>query len=111
MCTMPLQVSACRYLRKKVLELELQNSRQAAQSASQPSKGGDGAGVLCLNNIRKQITAAVQEAYSCDEDEKRKKLRQLQLRWHPDKNPVLTEFATEVTKLINEALAEAEKQS
>ncbi|KAJ9515432.1 hypothetical protein QJQ45_016425 [Haematococcus lacustris] len=100
-----------RYLRKKVLELELQNSRQAAQSASQPSKGVDGAGVLCLNNIRKQITAAVQEAYSCDEDEKRKKLRQLQLRWHPDKNPVLTEFATEVTKLINEALAEAEKQS
>lgn len=28
--------------------------------------------------------------------------------WHADKNPVLTEFATEVTKLINEAVAEAE---
>ena len=32
-------------------------------------------------------------------------LKELRLRWHPDKNPVLQEFATEVTKIINEAIA------
>ncbi|MEW5316917.1 MAG: hypothetical protein WDW38_008256 [Sanguina aurantia] len=56
-------------------------------------------------SIRASIFAAVAEAFSCSEEERKKKLRQLQLRWHPDKNPVLADLATEVSKMINEAIA------
>ena len=30
-------------------------------------------------------------------------------RWHPDKNPILTEFATEVSKILNAAVAKMEE--
>ncbi|GFH14971.1 uncharacterized protein HaLaN_11115 [Haematococcus lacustris] len=99
MSTMPLQVFACRYLRKKITaavqeayscdEDEKRKKLRQLQLRWHPDKNP------VLTEFATEITAAVQEAYSCDEDEKRKKLRQLQLRWHPDKNPVLTEFATE----------------
>ncbi|GFR53262.1 hypothetical protein Agub_g16044 [Astrephomene gubernaculifera] len=115
-----------RYLRKRLLELELaaarqqqqsqQQERQRQQSAgSKEGEGGEGGGsgggggVFSLATIRKAIQAAVAEAAQCGEEERRKRVRQLQLRWHPDKNPVLTEFATEVTKMINEAVAEMER--
>ena len=45
------------------------------------------------------------EANACEESERKVRLKDLRLRWHPDKNPVLEEFATEVTKIINEAIA------
>ena len=38
------------------------------------------------------------------EEEQRKKIKQLRLRWHPDKNPVLADFAAEVTKIINDCV-------
>uniref|UniRef100_A0A7S0WPS9 J domain-containing protein n=1 Tax=Chlamydomonas leiostraca TaxID=1034604 RepID=A0A7S0WPS9_9CHLO len=98
-----------RYLRKKVLELEIESSRNAARALSGGGAGRDDAqGAFSMASIRASVQAAVREACECGEEEKRRRLRQLQLRWHPDKNPVLTEFATEVTKLINEAVAQAE---
>ncbi len=36
--------------------------------------------------------------------ERKEKIKNLRLRWHPDKNPVLQEFATEVTKIINDTI-------
>ncbi|GLC61921.1 hypothetical protein PLESTB_001819800 [Pleodorina starrii] len=104
-----------RYLRKRLLELELLAARQQQQPPPQQQqqtgsadKGGGG-GVFSLASIRTAIQTAVAEAAQCGEEERRKRIRQLQLRWHPDKNPVLTEFATEVTKMINEAVAEMER--
>ncbi|KAF5826849.1 hypothetical protein DUNSADRAFT_1886, partial [Dunaliella salina] len=65
-------------------------------------------GVFSLQAIRQQVQNAVKEVCQCEDEEKRKRLlRQMQLRWHPDKNPLLTEIATEVTKLLNEATAQA----
>ena len=46
---------------------------------------------------------------SLPENEQRKKIKQLRLRWHPDKNPVLGEFAAEVTKIINESVEQLKK--
>ncbi|GIL90549.1 hypothetical protein Vretimale_17499 [Volvox reticuliferus] len=99
-----------RFLRKRLLELELLAARQQQQQPGPADKGGGGSsGVFSLASIRTAIQAAVAEAAKCSEEERRKRIRQLQLRWHPDKNPVLTEFATEVTKIINEAVAEMER--
>ncbi|GIL61014.1 hypothetical protein Vafri_15436 [Volvox africanus] len=102
-----------RFLRKRLLELELLAARQQQQQPGRTDKGGGGggggSGVFSLASIRTAIQAAVAEAAKCGEEERRKRIRQLQLRWHPDKNPVLTEFATEVTKIINEAVAEMER--
>lgn len=146
------------------------------------------AGVFSLSSIQAAISTAVKEAGGCEQEERRRRIRQLQLRWHPgeqaavgfggdagyvaqdpptptpthasivhpliphpghpptcsiclytdknppthapthasivhppmptsahpslcprtDKNPVLREFATEVTKMINEAVAQLE---
>ncbi|KAG2431349.1 hypothetical protein HYH02_013339 [Chlamydomonas schloesseri] len=118
-----------RYLRKRLLELELQLARQQQQQHAASSDGGSGSGsgssgggasgagggggggVFSLASIRTAIQAAVAEAAACGEEERRKRVRQLQLRWHPDKNPVLTEFATEVSKIINEAVADMEQRA
>ncbi|KAG2494179.1 hypothetical protein HYH03_007537 [Edaphochlamys debaryana] len=102
-----------RYLRKRLLELELaaarQQQRAGGKEAERGSSGSAGAeAAFSLGSIRAAITAAVAEAAACGEEERKKRVRALQLRWHPDKNPVLTEFATEVTKIINEAVAAME---
>ena len=80
-----------RYLRKRVLELELEQSRNAAFSilnnsmpkAQQQLTKQEGA--FSLDSIKAAIETAVEEACGCPEDERKKRIRQLQLRWHPDK--------------------------
>ncbi|MEW5300309.1 MAG: hypothetical protein WDW36_003248 [Sanguina aurantia] len=101
-----------RYLRKKVLELEMANARMAARAHAQeqrcnapPPQHSVQEGSTSTASIRASVFAAVAEAFSCSEEERKRKLRQLQLRWHPDKNPVLADLATEVSKMINEAVA------
>ncbi|GAX79400.1 hypothetical protein CEUSTIGMA_g6841.t1 [Chlamydomonas eustigma] len=101
-----------RYLRKKVLELELEQARNLARAALNQqdlgsSQSGEAeSGAFNMASIKAAIHKAVHEAGTCPEDEKRRRIKQLQLRWHPDKNPVLAELATEITKLINEATAQ-----
>eukprot|EP00879_Flechtneria_rotunda_P031689 GHRR01034642.1.p1 GENE.GHRR01034642.1~~GHRR01034642.1.p1 ORF type:complete len:260 (+),score=116.44 GHRR01034642.1:359-1138(+) len=97
-----------RQLRRRVSELEQhqQQHQQAANKQQQLDRDRDrDQGVFSLASIKKSIQAAMAEAAAEPEAECKKKIRQLQLRWHPDKNPVLREFATEVTKIINEAVA------
>ena len=55
-------------------------------------------------STRSAIEAAVQEAAVLPEEERKRKIRQLRLKWHPDKHEVLKEIAEEVTKVINEAV-------
>lgn len=70
------------------------------------------AGAFSVAAVRAAITAEVREAAACDPEERRKRIRALQLRWHPDKNPApLRELSTEVTKIINHALEEVEGTS
>ena len=61
---------------------------------------------LGLTRTKEAVMKAVGEAAKMPVDERRKKLRQLRLKWHPDKHDVLKELAEEVTKLINQAVDE-----
>ena len=63
-----------------------------------------------MTHTRAAIEAAVREASRLPEPERRKKLGQLRLKWHPDKHEVLKEMATEVTKLINDAIEQLESE-
>ena len=83
-------------------EAAFEYAARAADSAQSEPSGGDG--VFSMTNIQKSIENAVQGMAALPEEEQRKKIKQLRLRWHPDKNPVLGEFAAEVTKLINECV-------
>ena len=79
-----------RYLRKRVLELELEQSRTAASlhlnnSTLKAQQQTMQEGAFSLNSVKAAIETAVKEACCCSEDEKKKRIRQLQLRWHPDK--------------------------
>ncbi|KAF6258082.1 hypothetical protein COO60DRAFT_1701528 [Scenedesmus sp. NREL 46B-D3] len=105
-----------RQLRQRVTELELRQQQQQHQAAKQ-QHGGQAdwrehrdQGVFSIASIQASVQAAVAAAAQEPEAERKRRIRQLQLRWHPDKNPVLKEFATEVTKVINEAVAALEGQ-
>jgi hypothetical protein len=62
-------------------------------------------GGFAVDSIKKAIETALEEIKDLPEDERKKQIKALRLRWHPDKNPVLTEFATEVSKIINGAVS------
>ena len=51
----------------------------------------------------------MKEAAALPQDEKNKKIKQLRLKWHPDKHEVLKEMAEEVTKIINECVEALDK--
>jgi len=62
-----------------------------------------------LASIKQAIEEAVAESAALGEEERKAKIKAMRLRWHPDKNPVLKEFATEVSKVLNEAVAAMEQ--
>lgn len=79
-----------------------QGAEAAFEYAARAGEAQDSSSsVFSLTNVKKSIEDAVSEMASLPEDAQRKKIKQLRLRWHPDKNPVLGEFAAEVTKIIN----------
>lgn len=94
-----------RYLRKRVMELELEKSTAVSKAAA-AQRNKDAEDAFSLAKVRASVKSAVQEAMAHHEEERKKRIRALQLRWHPDKNPVLRDIATEVTKIINETVAE-----
>lgn len=100
-------------LKRRNAELQLQlrallaERCQDSQRERERAEESEESGVFGFQHIRKKIEEAVAEANACDEAERKQKMKDLRLRWHPDKNPVLQEFATEVTKIINEAIAKA----
>ena len=69
----------------------------AAPAASEPEG-------FNLQQTRAAVEEAVREAAKLPEEECKKKIRALRLKWHPDKHEVLKEIASEVTKCINEAV-------
>lgn len=63
-----------------------------------------------LASIKEAIESAVNETLDLQEEERKSRVRSLRVRWHPDKNPILREFATEVTKIINESVKNVEER-
>lgn len=108
-----------RHLKARVAELEVAQARSSAAAAARAggaaaaaaSGRGDGDGVFSVAAVKAAVQAAVAEAGRCEPEERKKRIRALQLRWHPDKaGGFLTNLAGEVTKMINEAAAAFDKQ-
>eukprot|EP01043_Picozoa_sp_COSAG02_P020529 COSAG02_NODE_1016_length_15190_cov_128.667418_8_plen_393_part_00 len=90
-------------------EAAFEYAAKAARSVNSDTSGDDG--VFSTTNIKRSIEKAVQDMAALPEEEQRKKIKQLRLRWHPDKNPVLGEFAAEVTKIINDCVENLKSSS
>ena len=100
-----------KYLKKKLLETELQAAKAgaAAAAAGMRRRGSvtrTTGTVFDSGRIKEEIRRTLKEAAKLGEKEKKAKVRSLMMKWHPDKNPVLRDMATELTKIINECNAE-----
>ena len=58
--------------------------------ADMPAEG------FSMGKIQQGVREGIAEACKLPHAEKKKALRDLRMRWHPDKNSVLKEFAVEV---------------
>jgi len=90
-------------------EAAFEYAANAARSVNSDTSGEDN--VFSITNIKNSIEKAVQDMAALPIEEQRKKIKQLRLRWHPDKNPVLGEFAAEVTKIINDCVEKLKSSS
>lgn len=64
-----------------------------------------------LPEILKEVTSVVEQAWKCPETERKKIIRRLYLKWHPDKNADNLDIATEVFKHLQNEISRMEKQS
>jgi len=75
--------------------------RAEEAAARKPKNTGDAGDSKILKDAAADIKKAVEEAYQLPANERKKKLRDLRMRWHPDKNPMLKSLADEISKIIN----------
>lgn len=61
-----------------------------------------------LAEAQQEISEIIEEAYQLPPEDRKQKIKELRLRWHPDKNPMLKSLATDIMKIINH---EIEKQN
>lgn len=64
-----------------------------------------------LPEILKEVTLVVEQAWKLPELERKKIIRRLYLKWHPDKNAENLDIATEVFKHLQTEISRMEKQS
>ncbi|XP_036005447.1 sacsin [Fundulus heteroclitus] len=64
-----------------------------------------------LPEILKEVTSVVEQAWKLPETERKKIIRRLYLKWHPDKNADNLDIATEVFKHLQNEINRMEKQS
>ncbi|XP_056139993.1 sacsin [Lampris incognitus] len=64
-----------------------------------------------LPEILKEVTTVIEQAWKLPETERKKIIRRLYLKWHPDKNAENLEIATEVFKHLQNEINRMEKQS
>lgn len=93
-------------LKEEVLALHLEGSRLVAADKAKLIDAKAEVATGKWEKTKDSIRQAVRDAYKLSEGERNKKIKQLQLRWHPDKNPIIKDFAEEVIKLINATSAE-----
>uniref|UniRef100_A0A8C4S8P2 Sacsin molecular chaperone n=1 Tax=Erpetoichthys calabaricus TaxID=27687 RepID=A0A8C4S8P2_ERPCA len=63
-----------------------------------------------LPEILKEVTLVIEQAWKLPESERKKIIRRLYLKWHPDKNAENLEIATEVFKHLQNEISRLEKQ-
>uniref|UniRef100_A0A3Q3VU54 Uncharacterized protein n=1 Tax=Mola mola TaxID=94237 RepID=A0A3Q3VU54_MOLML len=66
--------------------------------------------VHALPEILKEVTLVVEQAWKLPETERKKIIRRLYLKWHPDKNAENLDIATEVFKHLQNEINRMEKQ-
>ena len=80
------------------------DGEQSKQSKAQPSASSHGAAESpkpkTLEDALKEVRKALKEIWKLPEDKRKKALRRLYLRWHPDKNMDMQDIANEVMKFI-----------
>ncbi|XP_020793364.2 LOW QUALITY PROTEIN: sacsin [Boleophthalmus pectinirostris] len=64
-----------------------------------------------LPEILKEVTLVIEQAWKLAETERKKIIRRLYLKWHPDKNAENLDVATEVFKHLQNEISRMEKQS
>ncbi|XP_043926906.1 sacsin [Protopterus annectens] len=64
-----------------------------------------------LPEILKEVTSVLEQAWKLSESERKKIIRRLYLKWHPDKNAENLEIATEVFKHLQNEISRLEKQA
>ncbi|XP_032365265.1 sacsin isoform X2 [Etheostoma spectabile] len=64
-----------------------------------------------LPEILKEVTLVVEQAWKLPETERKKIVRRLYLKWHPDKNAENLDIATEVFKHLQNEINRMEKQT
>ena len=64
------------------------------------------ADVCSRKDVEDELRRLVDGSDGRPEDERKKLLRQVRLRWHPDKHPVLNSLAHEVMQIINRTVAD-----
>ncbi|KAM3615803.1 uncharacterized protein V6R79_008113 [Siganus canaliculatus] len=67
--------------------------------------------VQALPEILKEVTSVIEQAWKLPETERKKIIRRLYLKWHPDKNAENLDIATEVFKHLQNEINRMEKQS
>lgn len=64
-----------------------------------------------LPEILKEVTSVIEQAWKLSETERKKIIRRLYLKWHPDKNAENLDIATEVFKHLQNEISRMEKQT
>ncbi|XP_035250647.1 sacsin-like isoform X3 [Anguilla anguilla] len=62
-----------------------------------------------MEEIQSEIDKCLEEIWTLSEEERRKGIRRLYLRWHPDKNPDCLDLATEACKYLQKKIEELER--
>uniref|UniRef100_H3A3T5 Sacsin molecular chaperone n=1 Tax=Latimeria chalumnae TaxID=7897 RepID=H3A3T5_LATCH len=64
-----------------------------------------------LPEILREVTSVIEQAWKLPESERKKIIRRLYLKWHPDKNAENLDIATEVFKHLQNEINRLEKQA
>ena len=64
-----------------------------------------------MDEAKREIREALREAKRLPLEDRRKVIRRLYLRWHPDKNPDNVELATEMTKFLSNEIEQMKEFS
>jgi len=95
---------------KRQKEEAEQAASRAARTAASGGMASEGDSNSMLQDAAAEVKKAIEDAYQLPAAERKKKLKDLRMRWHPDKNPMLRSLADEITKIINAEIERCKKK-